>query len=436
MPEPLRVADVFRAGQADFLACFGDQLSCQQRRVLRDICECRTAALGGNVEQCEGCGHRRVHYNSCRNRHCPRCQAGARAAWFEAREAELLPVPYFHVVFTLPHQLTQLAQQNQRVVFQLLFRAAADTLLEVAAHPKHLGARIGALAVLHTWGQNLMAHPHVHWIVTGGGLSLDGQQQWIPARRSRKKRRQSFFLPVRVLSRVFRGKFIHGLKQAFAQGELGFHGQIADIAEPRRFEELLNSVVRRDWVVYAKRPFGGPEQVLKYLARYTHRVAISDSRIASLDDDQVTFRYKDYADQGQTKLLKLTPSEFIRRFLLHTLPSGFTRIRYYGFLANRHRAANLQRCREMLGCPPQAAEDRVADCPPEPDRLRDLEERAVGCPACRDGKMIVTQRLDRAHGTLPTRAHLDLQRSATSTSDESLVEFVIVSRAEVVLDTS
>jgi hypothetical protein len=289
----LEVADVIRQCGSAFEDAFGPSLSLDQRRVLREIAACRTAALGGHVQECDGCGHRQIAYNSCRNRHCPKCQAAARGEWLEAREQELLPVPYFHVVFTLPHELGQLAWQNKKVVYGLLFRAAAATLLTVAADPQHLGAKIGFLSVLHTWGQNLMHHPHLHVVVPGGGLSSDGSR-WIACKQSRRKK--EFFLPVRILSRVFRGKFLAGLKQAHADGKLEFHGRLQPLAEPGRFNHLLNQSARRDWIVYAKRPFGGPRQVLKYLARYTHRVAISNRRLIRLENGRVTFRYKDYAD--------------------------------------------------------------------------------------------------------------------------------------------
>ncbi len=347
----LEVADVFRDGQSRFVAQYGHTLWPEQRQVLRAIVRCRTAELGGHVQRCDDCGYQRIQYNSCRNRHCPKCQALARAAWLEARQAELLPVPYFHVVFTLPAEIRPLALQNKRVVYGILFRAAAETLQEVAANPKHLGAEIGFLTVLHTWGQNLMHHPHVHCVVTGGGL-VPGRARWIHCQRSRR-RKKLFFAPVAILSSVFRGKFIDFLKQAFRKDQLAFHGKLAPLIQPTLFEHQLHTAVKRNWIVYAKRPFGGPDRVLKYLARYTHRVAISNQRLVELRDGQVSFRYKDYADGRQTKVMKLTSSEFIRRFLMHTLPSGFVRIRYYGFLANRDRHQRLDQCRRLLGVPTQ-----------------------------------------------------------------------------------
>ncbi len=377
MRTPLEVADVFRDGEAGFLAEYGHTLSCEQRQVLRAVIRCRTAPRGGHVQQCDDCGHQRIQYNSCRNRHCPKCQAMARAAWLEKPESELLPVGYFHVVFTLPQVLGPLALQNKRVVYGLLFRAAAQTLLEVAAHPQHLGANIGCLMVLHTWGQNLMHHPHVHAIVTGGGLSADGSR-WIHGKQS--QRRKPFFAPGKILSRVFQGKFIDSLKRAFRSGELEFHGRLKSLGDEATFEQLLNKAVRHDWVVYAKRPFSSPACVLKYLARYTHRVAISNRRLVELRDGRVSFRDKDYADDQRSKVLPLSSSEFIRRFLMHTLPSGFVRIRYDGFLANRYRNERLETCRRLLGVPsgptstiPESqtpAEN--SDPPPSPNT----------CPAC------------------------------------------------------
>jgi len=309
----------------------------------------------------------------------------ARAAWLEKRESELLPISYFHVVFTLPHELAPLALQNKRVVYDILFRAAADTLLQLAADPKHLGANIGFHMVLHTWGQNLMHHPHAHAIVTGGGLSLDGTR-WIDCRR---QGRRHFFLPVRILSRVFRGKFIALLKQAFVTGQLVFHGRLKPFANTRAFEQLLTTSVRKDWVVYAKRPFGGPSQVLKYLARYTHRVAISNQRLLGLRDGQVSFGYKDYADGQQNKVMTLSTSEFIRRFLMHVLPSHFVRIRYYGFLANRYRNERLDQCRRLLGVPsaPNPPTDQV-EIPTEDSDGPCLSEM---CPACGRKSLVIVE---------------------------------------------
>lgn len=332
---------------------------------------CRTAALGGHVEQCGECGLSRPAYNSCRNRHCPKCQGLARAEWLEARQAELLPVPYFHVVFTLPAPAAEIAFQNKRVVYAILFRAAADALREIAADPRHLGADIGAVAVLHTWGQALQHHPHLHCIVPGGGLSPD-QKRWIACR-------PGFFLPVRVLSRRFRTLFLTRLQAAFAGGELRFSGALADLAEPDRFAGRLGTLRGTEWVVYSKRPFAGPEQVLGYLGRYTHRVAIANSRLTRLADGQVSFTWKDYRHHGKTKVMTLSADEFMRRFLLHTVPDGFHRIRHIGFLANSHRAAKLTLCRALLAEP--------APVPPPSRTYRDRYFELTGhsldvCPDC------------------------------------------------------
>jgi hypothetical protein len=382
----LEVADVLREYGEQYLEKYG--ASPEQRRVLRAIQNCRTAVLGGHVNQCDRCGHQEISYNSCRNRHCPKCQGSARARWLEARATELLPLPYFHVVFTVPACLGPLILQNKRVMHDLLFGAVSATLLEVAANPRHMGARIGFLAVLHTWGQNLMHHPHVHCVVPTGGLSPDGSA-WVHGRAG-------FFLPVRVLSRVFRGKFISLLKRASGQGKLVFHGNLASLASPVALESLLNQSVKSEWVVYAKPPFGGPEQVLKYLARYTHRVAISNGRLLHLEHGQVTFRWKDYAQGSRKSTMTLDAVEFIRRFLLHVVPPRFVRIRYYGFMANRYRAKNLQRCRQLIGQPqaPQAQE------PCEPDRALtepgDKIEDAC-CPACKQGRMRIIGELAKQH---------------------------------------
>jgi hypothetical protein len=377
---PLEVADVFRQYAEPYLARHG--ASPQQRRVLRDVQACRTAALGGHVNACDRCGHEAISYNSCRNRHCPKCQGPARARWLDARAGELLPVPYFHVVFTLPGVLAPLALQNPEVAYNALFGAVAATLSEVAANPKRLGARVGFLTVLHTWGQNLMHHPHVHCVVPAGGLSSDGTR-WVPGRAD-------FFLPVRVLSRVFRGKFIELLKAAHRQERLRFHGDLKPLATPAALERLLNESVRNEWVVYAKPPFGGPEQVLKYLARYTHRVAISNGRLAALADDKVTFRWKDYAHGNRKGTMTLEATEFIRRFLMHVMPAGFVRIRYYGFMANRRRAENLARCRRLLDerCPAETTPNAAAaDDTSAAAAGSTAEDRTDHCPVCRQGRM-------------------------------------------------
>jgi hypothetical protein len=338
--ETLELADILRDYTPAFLDAYGDTVSPQQQRVLRDLVRCRTAALGGHVEQCQGCGHQRIAYNSCRNRHCPRCQATARAAWLDERAAELLATEYFHVVFTLPSELAQLALQNQRLVYGTLLQASAQSLLQLARDPQHLGADIGFLSVLHTWGQNLHLHPHVHCVVPGGGISVEGNR-WVSCR-------PGFFLPVRPLARLFRGKFLAMLHRAYDRGLLRFHGQQHDRSNPEAFHALLQACWQKEWVVYAKPPVGGPAQVLKYLARYTHRVAISNGRLVKVEENQVFFRWKDYADGNRQKVMALETVEFIRRFLLHVVPSGFVRIRHYGLMGNRVRAENLARCRTLL----------------------------------------------------------------------------------------
>ena len=323
---------------------YRDSLTWPQVKVLSAIERCRTGALGGHRDQCDRCGHQAISYNSCRNRHCPKCQTNARDKWLAARQQELLPVGYYHLVFSVPHTLVPLMWQNKKLLFKLLFEASAETLLEVAADPKHLGAKIGFLSVLHTWGQTLQPHPHVHCVVPGGGLSPD-HPQWIRAPNH-------FFLPVKVLSRVFRGKFVAGLRRAFRRHKLVFFGACRSLAQEKAFSAFLRALFREDWVVYAKQPFGGPEHVLHYLARYTHRVAISNHRLVEVTDANVTFRWKDYARHNKRRTMTLTHEEFLRRFLQHVLPRGFPRIRYFGFLANRRRGALLPLCRTLLPVEP------------------------------------------------------------------------------------
>ncbi len=385
MPRPpLEVADIFRRyGEAYRQAPEGPP-STAQRRVMSAIETCRTAALGGHVERCDHCEYTRVWYNSCSNRHCPSCQALARAAWIEDRQAELLDTQYFHVVFTVPDAIAAIAFQNKALVYGILFRTAAGTLRTIAADPQHLGAEIGFFAVLHTWGQNLLHHPHVHCVVPGGGLSPDGRR-WIPCR-------PGFFLPVRVLSRLFRRLFLEALDQAFAAGHLRFSASLAALQDPQAWTEYLAPTRTAEWVVYAKPPFGGPRQVLDYVGRYTHRVAIANQRLLALDNGQVSFRWKDYRD-GRQKTMTLTADEFIRRFLLHVLPDGFHRIRYYGFLGNRSRQEKLARCQSLLGMAP--LETAPADAGPLPD-YRDRYEALTGvslreCPACHQGRMLLVE---------------------------------------------
>jgi hypothetical protein len=381
----LEVADVFRRHGDAYRRAHDGHLGRIERRVMSAIELCRTAALGGHTETCAECGLVRCAYNSCRNRHCPKCQGTARAEWLAARQAELLPVPYFHVVFTLPAALAEIAFQNKETVYAILFRAAAETLCTIAADPKHLGAEIGLVAVLHTWGQTLHHHPHVHCVVPGGGLSLDGTR-WVACR-------PGFFLPVRMLSRLFRRLFLADLKAAFAARQLGFFGELAELAEPAAFARQLDKLRRVEWVVYAKPPFGGPEQVLAYLGRYTHRVAISNARLVSMSDGQVAFRWKDYRHHGRSKVMTLAADEFIRRFLLHTLPDGFHRIRHYGFLANGHRVAMLALCRRLLGAP---ATDAPADEVEDEASLREPGR----CPCC-GGMMMLTGVLPRLMSRQP-----------------------------------
>lgn len=367
MRPELEVADIFRVAGPAWRQQQRGHLSLAQLKVMSAVEQCRRAALGGHVLRCEGCGAEQIAYNSCRNRHCPKCQELARAQWLADREQDLLPVEYFHVVFTIPHQLGDIALQNKKLVYDILFRASAEALSQIAADRDHLGAEIGFLGVLHTWGQTLEHHPHVHCVVTGGGISRDGSR-WVSCR-------PGFFLPVRVLGRLFRGKFLDHLRQAFEQGRLGLHGRLTDLRDPRVFASYLAPLHQLDWNVYAKPPFGGPAQVLRYLARYTHRVAISNHRLLAMHDDRVTFRWKDYSHGGKQRRMTLGGVEFLRRFLLHLLPAGFVRIRHFGFLANRCRRQKLARCRQLL-----AAE--------QPEPASTPSETAPACPECRRGRMV------------------------------------------------
>jgi hypothetical protein len=364
---------------ADILRAHGDvyqrmhRVSPAQAKAIRNITACRTTELGGHVDACVDCGFRRISYNSCRDRHCPKCQATKRAAWLETRLERLLPVDHFHVVFTLPEQLQPLVLKNQRLLYDLLFRAASQALLKLAADPKRLGAQPGITTILHTWGQNLLFHPHLHCVVTGGGLSPNGQC-WVSAR-------QGYLLPVRVLAKLFRGKFLAGVRQAYDRGELNLTGSIASLAQPQAFGKLLTALYGRDWIVYAKPPFGGAEQVYRYLGRYTHRVAISNARLLAHQDGRVKFRYKDYADGSRTKVMQLTAEEFIRRFLLHVLPKGFVRIRHYGLLASRNVATRLADCRRLL-----VGNDTAAIEAPEKTLVEQILEwfglDVIHCPHC------------------------------------------------------
>jgi len=371
------------------------QLPLEHLRPLRAIELCRTAALGGHVEQCDQCQQTRIAYNSCRNRHCPKCQSLDCAKWLQQRQAELLPVEYFHVVFTLPEQLAPLALQNKTTVYGILFRAAAETLLTIARDPKHLGAEIGFFAILHTWGQNLLHHPHLHCVVPGGGISPD--DEWVTCR-------PGFFLPVRVLSRLFSRLFLDMLEKAFQQGLLQFHGEWLSLRQEQAFATYLAPLRDLDWVVYAKPPFGGPQQVLEYLGRYTHRVAISNERLVACNETSVSFRWKDYRHNNRQRVMSLEGDEFLRRFLLHTLPPGFQRIRHYGLFSNRNRQDALARCRRLLATP-------VSDLLPCPAQdFRDLYQQLTSvslrsCPHCGTGQMRVTEILP------PQRYHSPMDSS-------------------------
>jgi predicted Zn-ribbon and HTH transcriptional regulator len=375
----LEVADIFRARGDSFIDRNETRISYQQLKVMRAITRCRTAALGGHVDRCTHCGHQAISFNSCRNRHCPKCQAQVRQRWLANRERELLDTIYFHVVFTLPHELSTLALQNQRVLYDLLFRTSAATLLEVAADPKHLGAEIGFFGVLHTWGQNLLHHPHIHFVVPGGGIGPKGQ--WIPCL-------PGFFLPVRVLSRLFRRLFLQALERAFENGQLAFFGDLAPLKEETAFQFWLDPLKETEWIVYAKKPFGGPQTAIQYLGRYTHRVALSNNRILSVSEGRVTFQWKDYRrkDRHKSRTMTLDAEEFIRRFLIHTLPPGFQRIRYFGLMANRHRKQSLALCRTLLTGPQNQLLPSPAQCQAVWRMLTAPPERR--CPRCRSTNLI------------------------------------------------
>jgi Putative transposase/Transposase zinc-binding domain len=389
------MADIVRCAGPSFVERSRRWISWQHQKVLLAITRCRTAALGGHRDRCSACGHTTaISYNSCRNRHCPRCQANARLRWLQAREQELLPTRYVHLIFTLPSELAPLALQNKRVVYNLLFQASAATLLEIARDPRHLGAEIGFFSVLHTWNQRLQHHPHVHCVAAAGGLTPD-HMGWIPSRHT-------FFLPVKVLGRVFRGKFVAGLKSAFHQDRLAFYGHLAPLAESRNFAAWLRSLFRHDWVVYAKPPFGGPEHALRYLSGYTHRVAISNRRLVALEQGNVTFRWRDSAHANKQRLLTLPVDEFLRRFLLHLLPRGFMRIRNFGFLANRKRASLLPLCFQLLA---GSANISARTTSPAEDHPR--SSTRWNCPVC-GGSMHTVERLSAAQLLLrsPPLTHL------------------------------
>lgn len=388
---PWEVADIIRKSGRQFILRFRECLTWPQVKVLTAIERCQTAALGGHRDQCDRCDHQTISYNSCRNRHCPKCQTNARNKWLNARQQELLPVGYYHLVFTLPHALVPLVGQNKKALFRLLFETSAATLLEVAADPRRLGAEIGFLSVLHTWGQTLQPHSHIHCVVPGGGLSPD-HKHWIRAPNH-------FFLPVKVLSRVFRGK-VDGLRRLYRQEKLAFFGPCRSLAEPEAFSAFLRTTFRQDWVVYAKKPFGGPEHVLHYLARYTHRVAISNPRLVDVTDSQVCFRWKDYAHHSKLRMMTLSHDEFLRRFLQHILPRGFPRIRYFGLLANRRRGKLLPLCRSLLAVQPVPIQPKSSNA-----------SAPYLCPLCQ-GPMRTVERL--TSDQLQWERHCLLERLDTS----------------------
>ena len=374
---PLEVADVIRAAGPAFVDRARTYFDRQRWKVLNAILRCRTAALGGHIDECSRCGHRAISYNSCRNRHCPKCQANARHRWLEARRAELLPTRYVHVVFTLPHELAPLALVNQKIVYGLLFRLVAETLMEFARDPRLLGAEIGFFAVLHTWNQKLEHHPHIHCVVPEGGIALDGTP-WV-------RPRYDWFLPVKAMAKAFRGKFLDALREAFAAGQLRFPGQLKNLATPRALAALLHQSCRHKWVCYAKRPFGGPEHVLQYLGNYTHRIAISNHRLVGLEAGKVSFRWRDSAHHNKKRVMTLNVEEFLRRFFLHVLPLGFVRIRHFGFLANRNRKQRLQLCRDLLDA-------AGATLTPSDPTAGTSATNFWLCPLC-GGQMVIVERL-------------------------------------------
>jgi hypothetical protein len=387
----LEVANVFRRYGEAYRQNHGASMSAEERRVMAAIEVCRTAVLGGHLERCDQCDYERNCFNSCRDRHCPKCQSLARAQWIEHRQAELLDCPYFHVVFTVPEEIASIAYQNKEVVYDILFHSTAETLKTIAADPKHLGAEIGFFAVLHSWGQNLMFHPHLHCVVPGGGLSADGQR-WIRCRAR-------FFLSVRVLSRLFRRLFLARIEKAFHSGKLQFFASLESLRDPHAFAARIAGAKESEWVVYAKRPFAGPQQVLDYVGRYTHRVAISNNRLIDIDNGRVQFHWKDYRDNSEIKAMDLDADEFIRRFLLHVLPEGFQRIRYYGFLANRDRRKQLALCRQLLGMQTLSQTTSVKDYR---EHYQELTGRSLTlCPRCQRGQMVIVESLPPALCRVP-----------------------------------
>jgi len=373
----LEMAEIFRQFGPAYRESY--RLPRNHLRVMRAIEVCRTAALGGHKDKCDNCGHLEISYNSCRNRHCPKCQTLRKEKWIEARSEDLLPIEYFHVVFTIPSELNPLVSMNQNVLYDLHFRSASETLTELANDPKHLGARIGITGILHTWGQNLMDHPHIHCIVTGGGLSPDGDR-WVSCRKG-------FFIPVRVMSELFRGKFLDLLKNSFESRDLVFPGSISHLKEPGAFESFRRHLYHKKWVVYCKPPFDGAKGVLQYLGRYTHRIAISNNRILTIQDGNVSFLWRDYADDNRQKTMTLKADEFIRRFLLHVLPSRYVRIRHFGLLANRVRKDNIALCRKILGGGKTVTKEDVRQETWQEQLLRICKIDVTVCPVCQKGKM-------------------------------------------------
>ncbi len=396
---PLEVADLVRSAGRAFIERNRSWLNRLHLKVLTAIERCRTAALGGHLDECVRCGHRVISFNSCRNRHCPKCQANARDRWLQARERELLPTRYVHVVFTLPHELAPLTLQNKKVVYDLLFKTSAETLLKMARDPRHLGAEIGFFSVLHSWNQKLEFHPHIHCVLPAGGLSVD-HTRWVATH-------PKFSLPVNALAKLFRGKFTDALREAFVNGQLSFHGTMKPLGRPRAFAQLLQQTHRKKWVVYAKPPFGGPEHALRYLGRYTHRVAISNHRLVSFTDDHVTFRWRDSAHKNKQRLMTVHVNEFLRRFLLHVLPPGFVRIRHFGFLSTRNRSTLLPLCFRLL----EATTEFTPATANAPTKEYVHPSRAVWlCPCC-NGEMMILERLTACQ--LRFRAPPELHTTAT-----------------------
>jgi hypothetical protein len=382
MKRVLEISHIFRAFGAAYRDAHAHEMPLRHLRAMRAIEICRTAELGGHVDECDHCGALRISYNSCRNRHCPKCQCLDKERWLEARKRDVLPVSYFHVVFTLPQDVRPIALRNQKVVYNLLFRAVSETIKELCEDPKHLGAEPGFIALLHTWSQTLLDHPHIHCIVTGGGLSRDGDQ-WVPCKKT-------FFIPVKVLSAVFRGKFLDYLKKGYEKKVLTFSGAVAHLAEEKAFTAMMNKLYGQDWVVYCKPPFKNTETVIEYLGRYTHRVAISNERIVNLNDNRVTISYRDSADHDQIKRITLDAFEFIRRFLLHILPDGFMKIRHYGIMSNRNRTTKLPTCKEILGVSTNQNHEGAKPSWEELlTRITGIDPRL--CPHCRKGKMVLKE---------------------------------------------